>query len=342
MTHVRVSRKTSTGLSLDVDLPIPAGISAIYGPSGAGKSLLLGSIAGFATPDSGRILLDDAILFDAAAGVSLPPRRRSIGYIFPKLALFPHMTLERNIAFAAAGRPRLERHRRVTEMLHRFDLAAAAALDPGTASPDQRLGCAIARALISEPKLLLIDNAGIDESVLARIRDVFANPILLATRDLDLCSASASDLVLLEAGRVVQRGLAGAVLDSPESIEAARLLGIPNIFEGSIAVLDPGRNFSRLDFEDFSLAGPYIPGHFRGARISIAVRADALRVHPAEAPGVVNCVPVRLLRASERVRYIRMEFAEGISADVPRADYARLKDTQSLHVEFPVEALRVL
>jgi len=342
MTHARIARKTSTGLSLDVDLVISAGLTAIYGPSGAGKSLLLESIAGFSTPDSGRILLDDAILFDAAARVSVPPRRRHIGYIFPKLALFPHMTLERNVAFAAADWPRLERHRRVAEMLDRFGLTPSASVRPSAASPDQQLGCAIARALIGEPKLLLIDDVGIDELLLSRIRDAFPHPILLATRDLDLCSAAAGELVLLQAGRIVQRGPTRTLLDNPESPEAARLLGIPNIFEVSIAALDPARKSSRLEFEGFSISGPYIPGHFRGARICIAVRADALRVHPGPTAGLENCIALQLLRTSERLRYVRMEFSGGISADVPRADYARLKDAQAPHVEIPVEALRVL
>ena len=75
MTRVRIARKTPAGHSLDVDFPIAPGVTALYGPSGAGKSLLLGMIAGFVTPDSGRILLDDAILFDAAARVAVPPRR---------------------------------------------------------------------------------------------------------------------------------------------------------------------------------------------------------------------------------------------------------------------------
>jgi molybdate transport system ATP-binding protein len=342
MTHVRIALKTPTGLSLDVDLPISAGITAIYGPSGAGKSLLLQSIAGFAMPDSGRILLNDAILFDAAARVALPPRRRPIGYIFPSLALFPHMTLQANIAFAAADRPRLDRHRRVTEILDRFELAASALLRPAAASLDQRLRCAVARALIAEPKLLLIDDASVDEPLLARIRDAFAHAILLVTGDLDLCSAVAAELVVLQAGRIVQRGPARTLLDNPDSPEAARLLGIPNIFEGSIGALDPGRKSSRLDFDGFSLSGPYIPGHFRGDRLSVAIRAEALRVHPAEALGVENCIPAQLLRVSERVRYVRMEFAGGISVDVPPAEYARVKDAAALHVEFPAQALRVL
>ena len=341
MTHVRIARKTA-GVSLDVDLPIAPGVTALYGPSGAGKSLLLAMIAGFVAPDSGRILLADAILFDAVAAVDVPPRRRVIGYVFQRDALFPHMTLERNLAFAAHAWPRLERHRRVTDMLERFELVSTAGLRPASASADQKLRCAVARALIGEPRLLLIDDAGVDEALLARIRAGFQNPILLVTHDLDLCSAAAGELVLLQAGRIVQRGTTRAVLDVPESVEAARLLGIPNVFEGVIAALDPGRGSSRLEFDGFALPGPYLQGHFRGDRISVAVRPEALRVHSGKVAGGENFVAARLVRVSQRLRYVRLEFAGGIFADIPHDAYAGLKDSQDWQVEFPVESLRVL
>jgi ABC-type sulfate/molybdate transport systems ATPase subunit len=342
MTHVRIAKKTAAGLSLDVDFPIGPGVTAVVGPAGAGKTLVLDLIAGLATPDAGRILLNDAILFDAAALVDVPPRRRGIGYVFQDSALFPHLTLERNVAFAAYAWPRLERHRRVGEMLERFDLASAAALRPEQATAVQRLRCTVARALIAEPKLLLIDDAGVAEAVLARIRESFQNPIVLVTGDLDICAASASQLMLLEAGRIVQRGAPREVLDAPESIEAARLLGIPNIFEATIVTLDPGRKSSRLEFAGFTLAGPYIPGHFRGDRVWIAVRPEALRVHGKAPENSENVVETQLVRVCERVREVRLEFTGGIFADVAREEYLRLKDSKTWRVEFPAESLRVL
>lgn len=342
MTHIRIAKKTGTGLSLDVELPLSAGITAIYGPSGAGKSLLLEMIAGFVVPDSGRILLEDAILFDAAARVNVPSRRRTMGFVFSTLALFPHMTLGKNVAFAAGAWPRLERHRRVTEMLDRFELNGVSGLRTDAASAEQKLRCAVARALIAAPKLLLIDSAWVDEPLLARIGEKFSHPIVLATHDLDLCAAAANELILLDAGRVVQRGKTAEVLRNPESVEAARLLGIPNVFEATIAALDPVRKSSRLDFGAFALEGPNIPGHFRGDRVWIAVPADALRVHRAKDASGANIVSAPLVRVSERVRYVRMEFAGGIFADVARADYERLKDAQEWKVEFPAGSLRVL
>jgi ABC-type sulfate/molybdate transport systems ATPase subunit len=164
----------------------------------------------------------------------------------------------------------------------------------------------------------------------------------MVTGDLDLCVSSASDLVLLEAGRVVQRGDPRELLEAPESVEAARLLGIPNVFEATILALDPSRKSSRLDFGAWTLNGPHIPGHFRGDRVSIAVRPDALRVHSGKGPAAENCVPAALARISRRARYVRLEFEGGIFADVSHEEYARQKDNPGWQVEFPAGSLRVL
>src|ERR1700689_3027943 len=102
----------SAGFTLSIDIEAGPGVMALYGPSGSGKTLTLDTIAGFVAPDSGRILLNDRILFDSGARVQLPPRDRQCGYVFQNYALFPHMTVRNNLAFAASRLPRLERHRR--------------------------------------------------------------------------------------------------------------------------------------------------------------------------------------------------------------------------------------
>src|SRR5207342_2833788 len=142
-----------------------------FGPSGSGKTLTLDSIAGFVRPDDGRIILDDDILFDGPTGVYLPPQARNCGYVFQNYALFPHMTLRENLVFAAERRPRLERHRRVNDMLDTFRLADAAGRRPHEVSGGQRQRCSIARALIGGPKLLLLDEPaqGLDAPLRAEL-----------------------------------------------------------------------------------------------------------------------------------------------------------------------------
>jgi len=127
-----------TGFDLDVTLECDAGITVLFGPSGSGKTLTLDSLAGFLKPDEGRILLHNSILLDSGSGVCLPPQRRNIGYVFQNYALFPHLTVEQNLAFGIQHVAPLERRRRIHEMLELFGLAPRAGLDRSTVSCSMR------------------------------------------------------------------------------------------------------------------------------------------------------------------------------------------------------------
>ena len=328
------------------------GVTVLFGPSGSGKTLTLDAIAGFVRPDAGRILLDDVILFDGVSGLHVAPRLRGCGYVFQNYALFPHMTLRANLMFAADRLRRLERHRRVNEMLERFHLKDVAGRRPHEVSGGEQQRCSIARALIGGPKLLLLDEParGLDAplrtelyAVLRQVRDEFAVPILLVTHDLDECFALGDEMLVLREGRIVQSGPPRKVLDRPAGVEVARLLGIANLFEAEIAALDPGRNTSRLRVREFELNGPYFPGHLRGDRIWVCARAEELRALPQNGSRIgPNQVPASVVRATERAQAVRLEFVGEFAVDIPREQYDRQKDNKDWLVEFPPEALRVL
>jgi molybdate transport system ATP-binding protein len=330
MTSVRASFAPPR-FPLDVDFPVLPGVTAIFGPTGAGKTLLLETIAGFVRPDAGRILLDDVILFDAAARVHVPPRRRGCSLVPQSESFFAHMTPRQNLAFAAKRWPRLERHRRVAEMIERLELTEDA----------PRLRWTMARALMAEPKLLLLDDCGLDGTLLRQVLESTAAPILLASRDLDLC-CSAGQLLILSAGRILQSGVPRQVVDRPQSVEVARLLGIPNLFQAAVEALDPGRNRSLLEFDHFSLGGPYVPGHFRGDRVWVAAAAEDLRVHAGDLAPLPNCVALDLLSATPRAHSVLLEFSCGVSVALSHDVFARQKDNKSWLVEFPPDALRIL
>ena len=344
-------RPDSAPFSLDLDFQATAGVTVLFGPSGSGKTLTLDLIAGFVRPDEGRILLDDDILFDQTARVNLAPQARNCGYVFQNYALFPHMTLRQNLEFAAERSPRLERHRRVNEMLERFRLVEAAGRRPHEVSGGQRQRCSIARTLIGAPKLLLFDEPaqGLDAplraefyEVLRQVRADFKTPMLLVTHDLDECFELGEEMLVLREGRLVQSGTPAAILEQPANVDVARLMGVFNLLPAEIRALDPGRNTSKVQMGEYELDGPYFPGHLKGDRVTVCVRPERLSVLARNGKLGPNQIPAQLERAVPKPQWMRLEFAGGIAVDLSRPDYERVRDTRDWVIEFPRETLRVL
>ncbi len=345
------ARPDSAPFSLDLDFQAAAGVTVLFGSSGAGKTLTLDCIAGFVRPDEGRILLDDQILFDAASGVHLAPRARQCGYVFQNYALFPHMTLRENLEFAAERAPRLGRHRKVAEMLERFHLSEVAGRRPYQLSGGQKQRCSIARALIGAPRVLLLDEPGrgLDAqlraefySVLRQVRQDFGTPVLLVTHDTEECFQLADEMVVLREGRAVQSGKPRKIFEQPANVEVARLLGLYNILEAEIRSLDPGRNSSRLRYQDFELAGPYFPGRLIGDHVWIYVRPDELSASPRNGRPAFNQIPGTLLRTVEKAERVRLEFSGDIAVEVPAGDVQKFGGVRDWVVEFPSRDLRIL
>ncbi len=337
----------SRGFSLDLHLKTTAGVTVLFGPSGSGKTLTLDCIAGLMRPDRGRILLDDQILFDGASGVHLPPQARRTGYVFQNYALFPHMTLRRNLEFAAERLPRLERHRRVNEIIERFRLSEVAGLRPYELSGGQKQRCSIARALVGDPLVLLLDEParGLDAplrtelyQVLRQVRSQFGTPVLLVTHDLDECFELGDHMLIVREGRLVQEGSPQDIAGCPTNVDVARLLGLYNLLQGEVLALDPGRNTSRVRYGEFELAGPYYPGKLIGDRIWLYVRPEDLRAVPRNGRPAPNQIPADLLRAVTRPRTKRLEFAGDIAVETRGFD----ENVREWLIEFPAQALKAL
>lgn len=357
MIEVRVAKRIAPrldtpGFSLNIEFQAGSGVTALFGTASAGKTLTFDAIAGFAHPDVGRIMLDDRILFDADSRVNLKPQQRNCGYVLQNQALFPHMTLRQNLVFAAGRLPRLERHRRVNEMIERFRLTGVAGCRPREASRSERQRCSLARALMASPRLLLLDEPahGLDApsraelyQLLREVRRDFPIPILLATHDLVECFQIADQMLVLLDGRIAQSGPPREVLEQPASVDVGRVLGISNLFQAEITALDPGRNTSRLRFQEYELTGTYFPGHLRGDRVWLCIRAGELRVSGRNgARPEANQIPAKLVGVSEMPHSVRLEFSGGISAEVSRQEFEQQKDNKDWLVEFPPDALRVL
>lgn len=349
----RVEGPGTRGPALDVEFRASGGITVLFGASGAGKTLVLDAIAGLLQPDEGRILVDDQIFYDREAKIGLPPAMRRCGYVFPDHALFPHMTLRQNLLFAASccRLARLERHRRVNQALERFRLAEVAGRIPASVSESERQRCAVARAVIGQPRLLLVDEpvcgAGTTlrselHELLREVRAESGIQVLLATRDLDECFGLGEELLVIHAGRVVQSGSPRQVFDQPAHVDVARLLGCFNLLPVSIEALDPAKKTSRLKLGEAVLAGPYFPGRLRGDRVTLCVRDEELRATPAAGKPGPNQVAASVVRVAERRGSVRLHFTGGMVVELPRAEYEEKKHAREWVVEFPQESLRVL
>ena len=345
-------RTESAAFDLDLTLEAGAGVTVLFGPSGSGKTLTLDMLAGFVQPDDGRILLDDELLYDGAAGVFLAPQRRRCSYVFQNYALFPHMTLRENLDFAAHRWPRLERHRRVNEMLERFRLDEVGGRRPAELSGGQKQRCSIARALIGQPRVLLLDEParGLDAPLreelyetLRQVRTQFQTPILLVTHDLEECFALGDDMYVIHSGRIAQRGAPAAIFSQPVSIEVARLLGAFNLVPAEITMLDPGRDRSKLLLAGgHELEGPYYPERLKGDRVWVCARHSDVRALPRDGRLRRNQIPSRLVRVVARPRGVLVEFEGGLAVEMSGGEFARQPRDTDWVVEFPSESLRIL
>ena len=230
---VRVRRG---GFALALDLVVaPGEVVAVVGPNGAGKTTLLRAVAGLAALDAGRVMLGDRLLEDAAAGVRLPPQDRRAGVVFQDLRLLPHLRIRDDVAFGprARGVPRVEAARRAGEWLARVGLGDRGDARPAELSGGQAQRVSLARALASEPDLLLLDEplAAVDVAARDGLRELlrthlgaFAGPVLLVTHDPAEAVALGDRVVVVEGGTVTQVGTTAEVAAAPASAWVARML----------------------------------------------------------------------------------------------------------------------
>jgi molybdate transport system ATP-binding protein len=202
---------------LEIEFVCHDDISVVFGPSGSGKSLTLRALAGLERPDAGRIVVDGTVLFDSIQRIDVPSRERAVGYMFQDYALFPHLTVEENVAFPLnpwwRRSPSIAIARQVRDLLEIFEIGNLAHSYPWQISGGQRQRVGLARALIRRPAVLLLDEpfAALDPLLRIRMREellktqwLFKVPMLVITHDPQDVAALAQSVVVLQKG-VVKR-----------------------------------------------------------------------------------------------------------------------------------------
>jgi molybdate transport system ATP-binding protein len=219
--HLERSQRQSPKFALDVVLELSPGVTVIFGPSGAGKSTLLDCVAGLLKPQKGKITIGRETMFDADTNIDIRAEHRHIGYVFQSLALFPHLSVLQNVTYGLASLPSEQQNDRASEILSAFHIDTLRSRKPGELSGGEQQRVALARSLVTQPRVLLLDEpmTGLDAELKASItqdllhwNDKHKIPILYVTHSKEEAAALGGRLVFLRNGKVVEQ---------PETITSA-------------------------------------------------------------------------------------------------------------------------
>lgn len=251
----------------EIDLHVDDGkMLVLLGPSGCGKTTTMRCIAGLDTPEAGRISLGGRTVFDAAAGINVSADKRNVGMVFQSYAIWPHMTVYQNVAFSLeiSRTPRAETKARVEAVLELVGLHDLGARGASQLSGGQMQRVALARSLVTNPSVLLLDeplsnlDARLRDYLRVQLREIQTSlkiTALYVTHDQHEALSLADDIVVLDAGNVLQRGAPIDMYYAPDSSAVAQFLGYSNVFDASIRSREGARCEAILDLCGTRVAG---------------------------------------------------------------------------------------
>jgi putrescine transport system ATP-binding protein len=281
----------------NIDLSIRNGeLFALLGASGCGKSTLLRLLAGFEQPNAGDIFLEGRSLN------GLAPNQRPFNMMFQSYALFPHMTVEQNLAFGLKqeGMHRSDVEARVTEMLECVQMTTYRKRKPHQLSGGQQQRVALARCLAKSPKLLLLDEpmGALDKKLRTRMQLEVANIIeslgvtcVMVTHDQEEAMTMADRIAIMDAGRILQVGTPDEIYEQPNCRYTAEFIGSVNLFDGVISEDEPEYvNITSPEARNTLHVGHGVTG-YEGQPVSIALRPEKLQISAQQPAQTYNCEP---------------------------------------------------
>jgi molybdate transport system ATP-binding protein len=345
--------------TLDLRLDIGQEVLVLFGPSGSGKSMTLQSIAGLVTPDRGEVVLDERVLFrrgDGRPHTNMPPQKRGIGYVSQGYALFPHLTVLGNIRYAL-GRDSAAREKAFA-LIRQMSLEHLADRYPRQLSGGQKQRVAIARTLARDPEVLLLDEpfSALDSGLRERLRSDLRTlqierhlVVLCVTHDLEDAFALGDRVALLQDGELQQVGSVADVFRRPSSMNAARALGVSNIFHAR--VISAAADGIQLDWNGlvlYALAQPCVTGD----NVPVYVASEDIKLLYPDRPVLgslaANQLNARVVNVDDRrhTHIIRLVLDNGYELEARAASYCYqsldLRPGSMVRITFRQEGLRVL
>lgn len=309
---VQIRKRLGKDFELDLAVAFPPGITILFGASGAGKTTLLDCVAGLVRPDSGRIAIAETILFDSASEINVPPQGRRVGYVFQDLALFPHLSVEDNVEYGISSLDGKERTRRSREILESFRIAQLRARRPGQISGGERQRAALARALVIDPRILLLDEplAALDAATKATIVDDLRTwnqehriPVVYVTHSREEVFALGERVVILENGRAIAQGTPHQVMSAPRLETVAQLAGFENIFDATVmaAHAERGTMACQLAGSRIELETPLVRAEV-GSKMKVGIRAGDILLASLPPIGLSarNIIPGKVVSLAQR------------------------------------------
>jgi molybdate transport system ATP-binding protein len=306
-----IQKRLSATFLLDVALRLSSGVTIMFGASGSGKTTLLRCLAGLLSPDSGRIVVGERVLFDSEAAVDVPVRHRRVGYVFQHLALFPHLTVSANIQYGLGHIEASAMRSRTHEIADSFRIGHLLDRKPGTISGGEQQRVALARSLVTDPGLLLLDEplSAIDyvtqSRIIADLRVWNAArriPIVYVTHAQREVFALGERVLVMERGRIVADGTPQEVMEAPARESIAQLAGFENILDATVVALRPeaGTMECRLTGSSTELEIPLFAAG-PGAAIRLAIRAGdiLMAIEPPRGLSARNVIPGRITSLSQ-------------------------------------------
>lgn len=294
----------------DVRFTAPGGVTALFGRSGAGKTTVINAVAGLVTPQRGRIVVNGDVLLDTKTGINLPAHRRRVGYVFQDARLFPHLAVRQNLVFGRWFSGMGKDTGAFDQIVELLGIEALLNRRPATLSGGERQRVAIGRALLSEPRILLMDEplAALDEArkaeilpYLERLRDTFDVPILYVSHTVAEVARLATTIVAMSEGRVVRQGPATEVLADPASFPLMGRQEAGSILTATAIRHDWHDGLSELKFSGGTLVTPFIDVPL-GAQLRVRIRArDIMLARSApEETSALNILPATVHQIGRR------------------------------------------